>query len=121
MPLSTKLTKGLSAFFTLLPFGGHAQTPGNVMTERVMGPNGEERELKSHAPPLPPPVSTLKPLSELMSTHAGAEVQSYESFVQPYTTNHIDVLTYHYENKRSGWNPNEVELTPKIAFPCLRL
>ena len=35
--------------------------------------------------------------------------------VKPFTGNHVDVLTYHYENNRSGWNPNEVELTPKMV------
>ena len=80
--------------------------------ERVMGPNGEVGELKSHPPPLPPPESNLRPLSELMSTHAGGKVESYEAIVKPYSTNRIDVLTYHYDNSRSGWNANEVELTP---------
>ena len=31
---------------------------------------------------------------------------------KPSTTTPIDVLTYHYDNGRTGWNPAETELTP---------
>ena len=102
MRSSMRRMNGLAAFFTLLPICGHAQSPGSVMMERVMGPNGEERKLRSHPSPLPPPVSDLQPLGELMSVHAGGKVQSYAAFARQYTATHIDVLTYHYENMRSG-------------------
>ena len=41
-----------------------------------------------------------------------------KSKAQVYENPHIDVLTYHYDNKRSGWNNQEFALTPaKVKSP----
>jgi hypothetical protein len=68
-------------------------------------PNGQKRDLITHTPPSPPPSSNSAPQFQLLRLPDGK--------AKPYTNPHIDVLTYHYDNKRSGWNPKEVDLTPK--------
>ncbi len=57
-----------------------------------------------HAPPIPPMYSTLPDTPPLPNAAAG--------LARPYGGKPIDVLTYHYDNNRTGWNPSETDLTP---------
>jgi hypothetical protein len=77
-------------------------------------PNGQKQELKTHTPPAPPPSSGSAPQFQLLRLPEGK--------AKEYTNPRRDVLTYHYDNKRSGWNSNEVDLTPKsVASPQFSL
>jgi hypothetical protein len=77
-------------------------------------PNGQKQEMLTHTPPAPPPSSNSAPQFQLMRLP--------EAKAKEYTNPHIDVLTYHYDNKRSGWNSSEVDLTPKsVASPQFSL
>jgi outer membrane protein assembly factor BamB len=90
---------GLFVIWTLfLPAFSYAQT------QTFETPNGVKQELKTHTPPAPPPSAKSAPALELF--------RSTEGKAKPYTGPHIDVLTYHYDNKRSGSNPRELDLTP---------
>ena len=68
-------------------------------------PNGQKQDLMTHTPPAPPPSSNSAPQFQLLRLPEGK--------AEAYTNPRIDVLTYHYDNKRSGWNSKEVDLTPK--------
>lgn len=90
-------------------------TLGPAKAEHALGDINEALQtLPAHTPPALPPISVLKPQSELLSFPEGEA----KDFLNP----RIDVLTYHYDNKRSGWNPFEVDLTPKkVASPQFSL
>jgi hypothetical protein len=76
--------------------------------ERPTQTGGLFEALPAHTPPSPPPKSSLRPQIELLSVPRG--------IATAYPGPLIDVLTYHYNNSRSGWNPYEVQLTPaKVA------
>jgi hypothetical protein len=86
------------ALAVLIPIVAFAQPVETV-------PNGQKQELMTHTPPAPPPSSNSAPQFQLLRLPEGK--------AKAFTNPHIDVLTYHYDNKRSGWNSKEVDLTPK--------
>ena len=67
-------------------------------------PNGRVQVLKAHHAPHPAPVSQAPDLAPM----AGAETALHTA----YAGTHIDVLAYHYDNGRTGWNQAETALTP---------
>jgi len=63
-----------------------------------------DTELPSHVPPIKPPVSAALPAQEMLLTPTIR--------ARPYNGQKIDVLTYHYDNGRTGWDKSEETLTP---------
>ena len=72
----------------------HRQTPTVI-----------KQPLKAHPRQGTPPRSATRAQRELVGVPGG--------IVKKYSGQHVDVLTYHYDNSRSGWNRNEVDLTPE--------
>ncbi len=102
---SLKSLVGLASILSiLLLVTSSAQTADNAAA-----PDRREEKLKSHTPPdFPPPPANSAPQSELLSFSGGK--------AKEYAFPHIDVLTYHYDNKRTGINQTERDLTPsKVA------
>ena len=64
------------------------------------GGSGPPPMHEGHHAPHPAPVSKLAPPIEL----PGKGI--------PYGGSPVDVLNYHYDNNRTGWNPSETDLTP---------
>ncbi len=94
--------------------GAQSELQGKALDVGEPSPNGQKQDLKTHTPPAPPPSSNSAPQFQLLRLPEGK--------AKAYTNPHIDVLTYHYDNKRSGWNSNEVDLTPKsVASPQFSL
>jgi hypothetical protein len=65
----------------------------------AQAPNGKAQRLPTHRPAHAAPRS-LAPPAKLLTGAA-----------KPYGGAPIDVLTYHYDNYRTGWNPTETDLT----------
>jgi hypothetical protein len=78
---------------------------GPAQPEASTGPNGFKQELMTHTPPAPPPYEQTQATDGIAEFSRG----KLKVFQSP----HIDVLTYHYDNERFGWNPHEIDLTPK--------
>ena len=73
-----------------------AQTTGTA--------NGKPQLLTPHKPRSRAPVSLLAPVQLAPDAKRG--------FAHAYTGAPIDVTQYHYDGNRTGWNPNETDLTP---------
>ena len=68
------------------------------------------RLIPGHTPAMPAPKSLLPLATDMLAT-------SVEN-VKPYGGQPIDVTTYHYDTARTGWNPNETDLSPTtVASP----
>ena len=67
-------------------------------------PHGHPQTLRPHKPAMAAPLSSLPPVS----LHPNAA----EGLARAYGGAPIDVTNYHYDNYRTGWNPNETDLTP---------
>jgi len=67
--------------------------------EPAAAPNGKPQVLRVHHPVSAAPVSLLPPSRVLVGA------------AKPYGGAPIDVTLYHYDNARTGWNPNETDLT----------
>ena len=92
-----RLAAGVSML--ALAAGAQAQTraPG-------LGTVGHPQSLQSHHPGRPAPVSTLADTAPVQDAAAG--------LARTYSGTPIDVLTYHYDGARTGWNQAETDLTP---------
>ena len=66
----------------------------------VPGVNGSKQVLQAHRAPRPTLNSALPDSAPLTATP------------RPYGGTPIDVLTYHYDAARTGWNQSEADLTP---------
>lgn len=66
--------------------------------------NGRPQQLAPHKPTRVAPAS-VAPITELSADAATA-------LSQPYGGTPIDVVQYHYDTNRTGWNPTETDLTP---------
>jgi outer membrane protein assembly factor BamB len=99
--ISTCLMSALAV--TCLLFNNAAL--GQSAAASTLAPNGRKQTLKAHKPPGPPPRSRLRPPHTALGFA--------EAHPKQYSGSPIDVLTYHYDNRRTGWNPGEKDLTPK--------
>jgi len=66
--------------------------------------NGEPQPLKSDPSPGGPPPPALP--------GGGLHPHAQAGLKRRYSGTPIDVLTYHYDNPRTGWNQSETDLTP---------
>ena len=67
-------------------------------------PNGVVQTLKPHKATRAAPVSLLPSVTQLPDARNG--------LVKAYSGTPTDVMQYHYDNYRTGWNPTETDLTP---------
>jgi len=67
-------------------------------------PTGKPQKFMVHRPPHAAPHSALPPAA-LVGNPA-------TRLHRPYGGTPIDVMTYHYDNNRTGWNQTETDLTP---------
>ncbi len=65
---------------------------------------GHPQTLPGHHPRSPAPVSTLAATGPMQDAPAG--------LARAYSGTPVDVLTYHYDTARTGWNQAETDLTP---------
>jgi hypothetical protein len=73
----------------------------------TLTPNGKPQRLTAHRPPRMAPVTGAPLATPVPNAEAGLGM--------PYTGTPIDVLTYHYDQGRTGWNPAETALTPSTV------
>ena len=67
-------------------------------------PNGHQQILKVHRAPHAAPLSDAPDLAP--------RPEALKAMATPYPGPPIDVLTFHYDNNRTGWNQAETALTP---------
>ncbi|HEX4080552.1 MAG TPA: hypothetical protein VHX61_16950 [Rhizomicrobium sp.] len=102
--MSGKFTRAALALALILPVGGasaaalHRPLPADSL-ER----NGTPQPMQHHTGPHTPPPSALPEKGLLKNAAAGLK--------RRYPGTPIDVLTYHYDLNRTGWNQTETDLT----------
>ncbi len=99
--------RAVLAIALLLSAGpGSAATLHRPLPPDSLAANGAPQTLQHHAPPRPhaPPPPALPDKGLLKNAAAGLK--------RPYGGTPIDVLTYHYDLNRTGWNQSETDLTP---------
>jgi hypothetical protein len=94
LALALSLPAGFAAAATL-----HRPLPPDSL-ER----NGTPQAMQRHQGPHAPPPAALPDKGLLKNAAAGLK--------RRYGGTPIDVLTYHYDLNRTGWNPTETDLTP---------
>ena len=98
------LSRGGFVLALVLPVGlGAAATPHRPLPRTSLERNGTPKAMEVHQGPAVPPHALPGP--RLVKNPARA-------LKRPYGGTPIDVLTYHYDSGRTGWNPNETDLTP---------
>jgi len=97
--------KGTShAAFAAALVGVAAIGASPVLAQTTGTPNGKPQTLTPHKPHSRAPTSLLAPV------HIAPDAK--RGLTRAYTGTPIDVTQYHYDGNRTGWNPNETDLTP---------
>lgn len=97
MRLSRSLAVTVSALSLLCGHPAPAEPTGSVAQDPTTGFGAHRHGHEALR-------SNLAPAQPIVRNASGQ--------AQPYSGPSIDVLTYHYDNLRTGWNPRETDLTP---------
>jgi outer membrane protein assembly factor BamB len=107
--MSAKLKRAASAFAFMLPVGlASAATMQRPLPANSLERNGTPQPMQAHEHKGTPPAAL---------PDKGPFKYAAQGLNRQYPGTPVDVLTYHYDLNRTGWNPTETVLTPANVNP----